>query len=114
MNQAVYAVIGIIAVAVAAAVVLSLNQENELPTPEVIQVPREETPTDTSEEWIEQMVTFRDSRGHIPEVMVSQKWANGDALHACSIMVDDPSVGQTVSEADLSWCKEFLAAYRNR
>ena len=61
--------------------------------------------------WAEKSVTFMDSNGHIPKVMISQNWANGDALLACSMIVEDPTILDVTEEFDLNWCREFLKVH---
>ena len=52
-----------------------------------------------------------DSNDHIPKVTISQNWANGDALLACSMIVEDPTILDVTEEFDLNWCREFLKTH---
>lgn len=108
-----YAVIGFAVAALIAGLLLVTNEQNQIPNPEVSQSPLP-TPTpqsdSTFDEWLEQPVTFRDSDGNIPDIMTSQEWTNGDALQACTIMLEaQPIVGES-NDPDVNWCQEFVEA----
>jgi hypothetical protein len=128
MNKArIYAIIGIAVVAAAAGIFSMLNQDlidgqiqdriqipgsNTAPIPQVVpQIP--EQPSKPSDDWAEQPATFKDSTNHIPEVVVSHNWTNGDALQACRLILEDPTILETSEQLDLNWCREFVQAHTN-
>ena len=122
MNKVrIYAVIGIAVVAAAAGVFFMLNQDriqipnsntNTAPIPQVVpQIP--EQPSKPSDDWAEQPAAFKDSKNHIPEVVVSHNWTNGDALQACRLILEDPTILETSEQLDLNWCREFVQAHTN-
>jgi len=107
-----YAIIGTVAIAIGAGALFMLTEDqNQIPnsTPVAPQIPKQTS--ESADEWAELPVTFMDSNGHIPEVVVSQNWANGDALQACTVILEDPVIIETFDEPDLNWCIEFIKLF---
>lgn len=114
MNKAVFVIIGIVAAAAVVNMFFALSEDqNQIPTPTVTpRVPEQNPQTEEpSVLWAEQPVTFRDSKGYIPEVVTSQNWANGDALQACKVMIDEQAIPGTTNDPDVNWCMEFVQAH---
>lgn len=114
MNKAIFVIIGIVAAAGVVSVSFMLSEDqSQIPTPTVTPRIPEQSPQieEPSVIWAEQLVTFRDSKGYIPEVVTSQKWANGDALQACKVMIDEQAVPETANDPDVNWCMEFVQAH---
>lgn len=106
---AVSIIIGIVAAAAIGVAVLSLAEQDQTqtPVPRVSQ-PSPQTAGEPADKWDDEPVTFRDSLGYIPDVMISQQWTNGDASQACGLILEDTNVASTVTAEDLNWCTEFM------
>ena len=119
-----YVIIGIVIITIGVTAFFMLTQDqtqdqSEISSPQVTpQIPKQTNEssdkikiTVSFDTWAEKSVTFMDSNGHIPKVMISQNWANGDALLACSMIVEDPTILDVTEEFDLNWCREFLKVH---
>ena len=123
-----YVIIGIVIIAIGVTAFFMLTQDqtqdqtqvqSEISSPQVIpQIPKQTSEssdkikiTVSFDIWAEKSVTFMDSNDHIPKVTISQNWANGDALLACSMIVEDPTILDVTEEFDLNWCREFLKTH---
>ena len=105
----IYAVFGIVLiVAISSVVIIVSLDQNQKPSPVPI-VPQDPKQTSNpSDDWDELPVSFMDSNNTIPEVLVTQKWTNADALQACSMLLENSVIQETVDEADINWCTEFV------
>lgn len=111
-KEMIYAVFGIVLIVTISSVVIivSLDQNQKpSPVPIVPTIPPDLKQTSKpSDEWDELPVSFIDSNSNIPEVLVTQKWTNADALQACSMLLENSVIQETVDEADIKWCTEFM------
>ncbi len=108
----IYAVFGIILIVALSSVVIivSLDQNQKPgPVPIIPTLPQDPKQTSNhSDDWDELPVSFMDSNNTIPEVLVTQKWTNADALQACSMLLENSVIQETVDKADINWCREFV------